>query len=281
MKTSPLALLLFLVPSLVAKAERNEEADYELNKDIPYLGKGQALSEDRRTRCKLDLYRPKSVKGFATVVWFHGGGLRSGEKSIPKQLRSQGLVVVAPNYRLFPKAKCPQYIEDAAAAVAWTFRNVAKFGGDPELIFVSGHSAGGYLTSMVGMDKTYLAKHGIDSDDLAGLIPFSGHTITHFTPRQERGIPKKEVLVDEFAPLAHLRKEAPPILLITGDRELEMLGRYEENAYFWRMLKVTGHPNAELRELAGLNHGEMAAPAFGLLLKFVGKYAKLAKDRRR
>ena len=87
--------------------------------------------------------------------------------------------------------------------------------------------------------------------------------------------------MDEFAPLAHLRKQAPPILLITGDRELEMLGRYEENAYFWRMLKVAGHPNAELRELVGLNHGEMAAPAFGFLLKFVEKYIKLAKDRRR
>ena len=103
MKTSPLALLLFLVPSLVAKAERNEEADYELKKDIPYLGKGQALSEDRRTRCKLDLYRPKSVKGFATVVWFHGGGLRSGEKSIPNQLRSQGLAV-GPFFNLIPQA---------------------------------------------------------------------------------------------------------------------------------------------------------------------------------
>jgi acetyl esterase/lipase len=179
--------------------------------------------------------------------------------------------VVAPNYRLFPKAKCPEYIEDAAAAVAWTFHNIGKFGGDPGLIFVSGHSAGGYLTSMVGLDKAYLGKHGIDADRLAGLIPFSGHTITHFTPREERGISKKQVVVDKFAPIFHLRKEAPPILIITGDRELEMLGRHEENAYFWRMLKVVGHSNVSILELEGLDHGGMASPAFRHLLKFANE----------
>ena len=69
-------------------------------------------------------------------------------------------------------------------------------GGDPKKIFVAGHSAGGYLTSMVGMDKKYLAKHNIDANKIAGLIPFSGHTITHFTVRQERGIDGKQPIID-------------------------------------------------------------------------------------
>ncbi|HJM62448.1 MAG: alpha/beta hydrolase [Roseibacillus sp.] len=220
-----------------------------------------------KERCVLDLYRPKGRKGFSTVVWFHGGGLRSGEKAVPRQLQGQGIAVVAVNYRLFPKVKCPSYIEDAAAAVAWTFRNIGRHGGDVKRIYVAGHSAGGYLTSMVGLDRSYLQAHGIDADRIAGLIPFSGHTITHFTPREERGIPDKQAVIDRFAPLFHVRDDAPALVLITGDRELEMLGRYEENAYLWRMMKVAGHGKTKLHELEGFNHGGMAAPAFGILLK--------------
>ncbi|MEL6110192.1 MAG: alpha/beta hydrolase, partial [Planctomycetota bacterium] len=139
-------------------------------------------------RCKVDLYRPGNRKDFATVVWFHGGGLKANSKSIPDALKEQGFAVVAANYRLHPKVDSPTYVQDAAAAVAWTFQNIASFGGDPNKIFVAGHSAGGYLTSMVGLDKSYLAAHSIDADRIAGLIPYSGHTITHFTVRKERGI---------------------------------------------------------------------------------------------
>ena len=69
-------------------------------------------------------------------------------------------------------------------------------------------------------------------DDIAGLIPYSGHTITHFMVRSELGLKWKDVRVDKMSPLAHIRKDAPPIILITGDRELELYGMYEENDYF-------------------------------------------------
>ena len=187
----------------------------------------------------------------------------------PKALQEQGIAVVGVNYRLYPKVKAPVYIEDAAASVAWTLKHIARYGGSPDKVFVSGHSAGGYLTSMVGMDKKYLAVHGIDANDLAGLIPFSGHTITHFTVRKERGIDGKQPIIDELAPLYHVRKDLPPLLLITGDREKEMLGRYEENAYLWRMMEVVGHEHTELYELDGYDHGGMAKPAFPLLVKWV------------
>ena len=223
--------------------------------------------EYMKERCVLDLYRPAGKQGYSTVVWFHGGGLRGGNKAVPWQLQKKGIAVVAVNYRLFPKVECPAYIEDAAAAVAWTFMNIQRYGGDPGAIHVSGHSAGGYLTSMVGLDKSYLADHGIDADRIASLVPFSGHTITHFTPREERGISDKRAIVDKFAPLFHVREDSPPLVLITGDRELELLGRYEENAYFWRMMQVAGHKRTQLHELGGFDHGGMAAPAFGILLK--------------
>ncbi|MCA9051343.1 MAG: alpha/beta hydrolase, partial [Planctomycetaceae bacterium] len=98
---------------------------------------------------------------------------------------------------------------------------------------------------------------------------YSGHTITHFTPREEQGIPKEQPTVDRFAPLYHVRPDAPPLVLITGDRELELLGRYEENAYMARMMQVVRHPATKIYELDGFDHGGMAAPAFTLLLNHI------------
>ncbi|MEM7477447.1 MAG: alpha/beta hydrolase [Planctomycetota bacterium] len=240
---------------------------YSLESEIPY--RAGELTDYMRQRCKLDVYYPEGAQGFATVVWFHGGGLKRGNKSVPKQLQEKGIAVVAVNYRFSPQVKSPAYVEDAAAAVAWTFKNIEKYGGSKKKIFVSGHSAGGYLTSMIGLDKKYLEAHQIDADDIAGLIPYSGHTITHFTVRGERGIDGKQPIVDAMAPLFHVRPDCPPILFVTGDREMELLGRYEENAYMWRMMQVVEHPDAELFELDGYNHGQMAEPAHPLLLRFV------------
>lgn len=226
-----------------------------------------------RERSVLDVYCPTTAKKVATIVWFHGGGLTGGNKEIPSALQNQDICVVSVNYRLYPKVKAPTYIEDAAAAVAWVFNNIERFSGDRNLIFVSGHSAGGYLTSMIGLDKKWLTEHNIDANKIAGLIPFSGHAITHFTVRQERGIDGTQAIVDELAPLYHVRKDAPPLLLITGDRELEMLGRYEENAYLMRMMKVVGHTQTTLYELQGYGHG-MTEPAFPLLLNEVRRIVK-------
>jgi len=246
-----------------------QEMTYELEKNIPYYtqeinAKDAYISE----RCVLDIYYPKDSLSFATIVWFHGGGLSAGEKEIPEALKNQGVAVVAVNYRLYPKINAPTYIEDAAAAVAWVFKNIEKYGGDPNSIFISGHSAGGYLASMVGLDKRWLQVHHIDANQIAGLIPFSGHTITHFTVRQERGIEGTQPIIDDLAPLYHVRPDAPPLLLITGDRELELLGRYEENAYMMRMMKVAGHKDTRIMELDGYGHA-MTYPAFPLLIEEV------------
>lgn len=265
----PFVLITFsFFQSAGAQQAEASAGEYQTAKDILYR-EGDGLTEYMRERCRLDVYHPTQVKQFPTVVWFHGGGLTSGKRSVPAGLKEKGIGVVAVNYRLSPRVKSPVYIEDAAAAVTWTFRNIEKYGGSPQRLFVSGHSAGGYLTSMIGLDKRWLAAHQIDADRIAGLIPYSGHTITHFTVRGERGIDGKQPVIDEMAPLFHVRKDASPLLLITGDRELEILGRYEENAYLWRMMQVVGHPDTELFELDGFNHGQMAEPAHPLLVRFV------------
>lgn len=256
-----------------AFAQDKPAAAYKTEKDIPYRT-GEKVTDAMRERCKLDVYYPEGGKNVPAVVWFHGGGLTAGEKAIPKALQNKGVIVLAANYRLSPKAKAPAYIEDAAAAVAWAFANVEKYGGSKNRVFVAGHSAGGYLTSMIGLDKKWLKAHEIDADAIAGLIPFSGQSITHFTIRAERGLDDTRPLIDDLAPVHHVRKGAPPLLIISGDRNKELRGRYEESAYFWRMLKEVGHPDVELLELQGYDHGGMAEPAFPLLLKFVLTKAK-------
>ena len=246
------------------------ETSYRTDTNIMYYDEASAENDKYiQERCKLDIYYPTTEKGFATVVWFHAGGLKNGDRFIPEQLKNQGIAIVAVDYRLHPNVSSPAYIEDAAAAVACVFNNIEKYNGNSKKIYLAGHSAGGYLVSMLGLDKKWLSKHAIDANRIAGLIPFSGHAITHFTIREERGIPGEQPIIDEYAPLYHVREDAPPLILITGDRELELLGRYEENAYLMRMMKVAGHRETYLYEIQGFDHGGMADPAFFILLRHV------------
>ena len=270
-------VLLLLFCTVIVSAQKKQPKDttkyeYRTEKSIPYRdAKTEKLDEYAIKCCQLDFYYPVNKKAFATLVWIHGGSLKGGKKEIPEKLMNQGFAVVAIEYRLSPNVLCKQIIEDAAAAVAWTFRNVSKYGGDSTKIFLSGHSAGGYLDLMVGMDKKWLAKYNIDANRIAGLLPLSPQTITHFAIRKERGIKDTQPVIDEYAPLFHVRKDLPPLVLITGDRELEMLGRYEENAYLARMMKLNGHTRTQLFELQGFGHGPMMQPGLYLLLSQLNK----------
>jgi acetyl esterase/lipase len=262
-------LLLFMAFPVLAQQE------YSTINNISYYPDAVSSKDDYiKSQCVLNFYYPKGLKNYPTIVWFHGGGLTGGAKEIPKALMDKGFAVIGVGYRLSPKAKAPAYIDDATAAVAWTFKHIAEYGGNADLIFVSGHSAGGYLGMMLAFDKKYLNRYQIDANKIAGLIPFSGQAITHFTIRNERGIKDTQPTIDEYAPLFFVREDAPRTLLITGDREMELLGRYEENAYLLRMLKLTGHKRSRLYEIQGFDHGGMAEPAFPLLVKEVRAITK-------
>ena len=251
-----------------------QETTYKTAKDIPYdLLDSSGDQAYIKERCVVDIYYPENKKNVPVIVYFHGGGLTGGAKEIPDALKEKGYVIVGVGYRLSPKVKAETSVSDAVASVAWTFKNIAKYNGDPDKIFISGHSAGGYLALMTVMDKSRLKKFGIDANKVAGLVPFSGHTITHFTIRKERGIPGEQPIIDEWAPLYYVRGDAPPILLVTGDRTKEMLGRYEENAYFYRMMKVNGQKDITQYEMQGYGHN-MTYPAFPLLLNFVAEKTK-------
>ena len=259
---------LFVLSILMCSLLSAQEVVYTTVKDIPYSAADDAYA---RERCKLDVYYPEGLSDCPVVVWFHGGGLTGGQKEIPARLQRSGMVVVGVNYRLLPKVDIDACLDDAAAAVAWAFREAGRYGGSPRKLFVSGHSAGGYLTTMLGLDKEWLARYGVDADSIAGLIPFSGQMISHFAYRDMRGMSNLQPLVDRYAPLFHVRDCRPPLVLITGDRELELFGRYEENAYMWRMMKLNGHEETYLYELDGFDHGAMAEPAFHILHQHIKK----------
>lgn len=263
-----LTMLMAIFTLSLSAQSTSKKDDATIVNDIQYKTNQDAYVNKR---CKLDIYYDKKQKDCPVVIWFHGGGLTSGSKQIPSQLKNQGYTVVAVNYRLLPEVTIDQCLDDCAAAVAWVFQNIAKYNGSPEKIFITGHSAGGYITAMLGLDKEWLARYNVDANRIAGLIPFSGQMISHFAYRKMNGIDNLQPTIDKYAPLFHVRKDAAPLVLITGDRNIELFGRYEENAYMWRMMNLVGRPDTQLYELGGHGHGNMCAPAFHILIQTINK----------
>lgn len=240
---------------------------YKWETDVFYKGKPDAYTEKM---CRLDIAYEEGTTGRPVIVWFHGGGLTEGWRHIPETLLRDGAVVVGVGYRFVTEVSLSETLDDAAASVAWVLANISGYGGDLSKIYLAGHSAGGYLVSMLGLNKKLLAKYGIDPDkQIAALAPYSGQVITHFAQRRKQGLSDLTPTIDEFAPLYYVRGNAAPMLVISGDRELELFGRYEENAYFVRMMRLNGHKDITFHEVDGFDHGGMADPAHLLLLKYI------------
>lgn len=266
-------LLITLLPCLMfclIFESQAQENNFKKLTDVAYTKNNDDYSVER---CKVDVYYPINKKDFTTVVWFHGGGLTGGNKEIPTYLANKGIAVVGVGYRLSPKATVNDIVNDAADAVSWTFENIERLGGNKQKIVLAGHSAGAYLSLMVALNQNYLKQRGLNANQLMGVVSYSAQAITHFTARKEKGLEELHPTVDELSPLYWVRKDVPNILLLTGDRELEMMGRYEENAYLHRMLQLHGNKNVQLYELDGYGH-DMAYPAHPLLLQALEKWSK-------
>lgn len=241
--------------------------EYQYSRGILYKGSPDAYTGKM---CRLDIAYEEGTEGRPVIVWFHSGGLTSGWRHIPETLMRDGAVVVGVGYRFVTEVSISETLDDAASAVAWVLENVGSYGGDVSKIYLAGHSAGGYIVNMLGLDKQYLAKYDIDPDtQIKALVPYSGQVITHFAQRRKQGLGDLTPTIDCLAPLYHVRGDAAPMLVISGDRELELFGRYEENAYFVRMMRLNGHKNVIFHELDGFDHGDMAEPAHLLLLKYI------------
>jgi acetyl esterase/lipase len=271
----PTALSLSLALVFAAHLRADE---IEVQPDIAY--KSGTLTDYEQERCKLDLYLPAKREGFATLVWFHGGGLTGGGKdkdstpAIARSLAGGGIAVAVANYRLSPKAKYPAYVEDAAAAFAWVHSHIAEHGGAAKRVFIGGHSAGAYLTSMVGLDPQYLTAFGLKPEAIAGLIPVSGQMMTHYTIRVERDLPKERIIADEAAPIYYVAKQTRPIFIIMGDHDWP--ARLEENLYFVAAMKVAKNNDVQFLKVEDRTHGSIAGkmvnaddPARRALLEFI------------
>ncbi len=172
----------------------------------------------------LDLYLPDSGT-FPVFVFFHGGGMETGdrttERDVFEELARSGIAVVSADYRMYPSARYPQFIEDAASCVHWAARHIGEYGAC-EGIYVSGSSAGAYLAMMLCFDGRWLGRYGLSSADLAGFVFDSGQPTTHFNVLRERGVDVRRVLCDEAAPLYHVgeQESLPPLLVLVTDRDI-------------------------------------------------------------
>lgn len=261
-----------------------EAGELRTLRDIAYKDDVISQTPYEQERCKLDLTLPADAKGFPTYVWFYGGGLKNGGKDLRSEycaeirasLARAGVAVVTPDYRLSPKAKYPAYVDDAAAAFAWTVKHIAEHGGDPRKVFIGGHSAGGYLALLVGMDPERLKPHGLTLASVAGIAQVSGQVFDHYTVREERGQARYGITSDEAAPAFHIRKSLPPILTIYAQND--MLSRAEENMFFVTTLKAAGHTENYSLRVDDRDHGTVGHnlrndddPARLAILNFIAK----------
>lgn len=207
---------------------------------------------------KLDLYLPDSEE-FDIFVCFHGGGIEKGDKdgyipNVTEYLLKKNIAVANANYRMYPEAQFPEFIKDAAAAVAWVKKNIENY-GKCRKIYVGGSSAGGYLSMMLCFDKRFLAPHGIHPTEIDAFIHDAGQPTAHFNTLRERGIDPRRVIIDETAPIYHIGTEEnyANMLFIVATQDME--NRYEQTMLALSTMKHFGHADkCTLKVMEGYNH---------------------------
>jgi acetyl esterase/lipase len=254
----------------------------------------------------VDLYLPEDGKDFPTVVLAHGGAWVAGNKTldripdVARCLARQGIGVVAANYRLAPWVKHPVQVQDVAAAVAWTHRHIAEYGGTPERIFLLGHSAGGHLVSLLATDDRYLRKVGLAREDVKGVVSVSGvYQLSDVsctlvlddwktTVDIEAANPfalafgKDLEVARRASPLTHVREKLPPFLVIYADNDLPTLG--EMAVQFDAALRQK-RCDVQLMKAANRSHltvftraREADDPVARAVVEFVRKDRRAARD---
>jgi acetyl esterase/lipase len=189
----------------------------------------------------LDLSLPAG-KRFPTVIFVHGGSLTSGDKAdedygrVCAPFSDAGIACANVNYRLAPAHPWPAQAEDVAAAVAWVRKNIQARGGDPLKLFLVGHSSGAMLVALVGTDEHYLARLGLKTSDLRGVIPMGsimwddeleqalkqyGRSRVEESFRREPDnniYASLDTYLDHW-PIRHVRAGLPPFLFLIAESE--------------------------------------------------------------
>jgi len=211
--------------------------------------------------CKLDLHIPDCEK-FPVLVFFHGGGLESCDKSdftdpIARPTAEKGVAFVNVNYRMYPNAKFPDFINDSAAAAEWVYKNISRYGNCTD-IFLGGSSAGGYLAQMLYFNKEYLGKYHLTRNDFTGFILDAGQPTAHYNILRERGMNTKRVVVDETAPMYFIEDydEAPPAMILVSEKDIP--SRFEQTQLMLSIMKDMGYPAEKIdyHFMKGYSHCE-------------------------
>ena len=219
---SQLLIALTLLPAAQAQ---------DVKRDIPY-------AEPAQERQVLDVYSPPNAKNLPVVFWIHGGGWQTGDKSSvqvkPQAFMDKGYVFVSTNYRLLPNVDMGTIVRDIASSIHWVHEHIASYGGDPERIFVMGHSAGAQLAALICTDDRYLKAMGLSLSILKGCVPVDGDTFdipaiieTAETRRRVHGQPQlkfghREKFGNDpakhrdFSAVTHVAKDKgiPPFLIL-------------------------------------------------------------------
>lgn len=209
-------------------------------------------------RQKLDIYTPPNgAKDAPVMVFFYGGGWEWGSRDeyafAGRAFAAKGFVTVVPDYRLVPEVRFPIFIEDAAAAVAWVWANIAGHGGDPAKIALAGHSAGAYIAVMAALDRRYLQAAGAPSDTVKAVVGLAGPY--DFLPLDDRMTIAAFGQAADVAltqPVNFARADAPPVLLLHGGGDTTVFPRNSENLA--AALKRAGAPRVEKIIYPGAGH---------------------------
>jgi acetyl esterase/lipase len=224
--------------------------------DVDYV----SAAEYANKKDRLDLYIPAGARRVPVIVSIHGGGLRGGDKSgetgIGQRLAGAGYVTVVVNHRLSPGVTHPSHIEDIAAAVAWVKRNIAGHGGDPDNMFVIGHSAGAYLAALLASDPRYLSAHGLKPTDIRGYVPVSAFFYvdqTGVAPDRPKDTWGTDVNVWKSAsPGSYVKAGMPPMLLLYADGDDEW--RRAQQTQFADAVRAAGNREIQTHMVAGRTH---------------------------
>lgn len=195
------------------------------------------------------------------VVFFYGGSWKRGERAhyrfVGEALAEQGLVAVVADYRTWPEVAFPAFIEDAAAAVAWSRRHAARYGGDPDRIVVAGHSAGAHIAALLVVDSRYLAGEELSASDIAGFVGLAGPYAFHpLEIRSVRAVFEHLADVDDARPIVFANGSAPPSLLAHGGADTTVLPAHSRE--FGAALDAAG-VEVVVREYPGIGHAGLLA----------------------
>ncbi|TLU98237.1 alpha/beta hydrolase [Dyadobacter luticola] len=197
------------------------------HKDITYQPAEKGISEQ-----KLNIFAPKKhVTPHDVIIFVHGGNWNSGKKSqyniIGNHWAKKGVVYVTIDYPLSPAAKYDEMARSTANAVKWVKDNIAQYGGNPERIFLSGHSAGGHLAALVSIDNQYFQDLKIENPlagtiliDAAGLDMYGYLTDEKFQPGNTylNTFTNNPDTWKKATPLYHLHKSMPPMIIYRGGK---------------------------------------------------------------